>query len=31
MLDNLGAAIGELPDKALLRRMEALVESLPPA
>ncbi|MCH6548196.1 MAG: aldo/keto reductase [Proteobacteria bacterium] len=31
MLDNLGAAVGELPDKALLRRMEALVESLPPA
>jgi len=31
MLDNLGAAVGELPDKTLLRRMEALVESLPPA
>lgn len=31
MLDNLGAAVGELPDKALLRRMEVLVESLPPA
>ncbi len=31
MLDNLGAAVGELPDKALLRRMEVLIESLPPA
>jgi len=31
MLDNLGAAVGELPDAALRRRMEALVESLPSA
>ena len=31
MLDNLGAAVGELPDKALLRRMEVLIESLPSA
>ncbi len=29
MLDNLGAAVGELPDEATQRRMEALVESLP--
>ncbi len=29
MLDNLGAAVGELPDEAMQRRMEALVESLP--
>jgi len=29
MLDNLGAAVGELPDDAMQRRMEALVESLP--
>jgi diketogulonate reductase-like aldo/keto reductase len=31
MLDNMGAAVGELPDDAFLRRMEALVESLPSA
>ena len=31
MLDNLGAAVGELPDKTLLRRMEVLIESLPSA
>ena len=31
MLDNLGAAVGELPDAALRRRMEVLVESLPSA
>ncbi len=29
MLDNLGAAVGELPDEATQRRMEALVEALP--
>jgi len=29
MLDNIGAAYGELPDAATRRRMEALVESLP--
>ena len=31
MLDNIGAAYGELPDEATRRRMEALVESLPRA
>ncbi len=31
MLDNIGAAYGELPDEATRRRMEALVESLPAA
>jgi len=31
MLDNIGAAYGELPDEATLRRMEALVEDLPAA
>lgn len=31
MLDNLGAAVGELPDEAMQRRMEELVESLPSA
>jgi len=31
MLDNIGAAYGELPDAAALRRMEALVEALPSA
>jgi len=31
MLDNIGAAYGELPDAAMRRRMEALVESLPSA
>lgn len=31
MLDNIGAAYGELPDEATRRKMEALVESLPPA
>ena len=29
MLDNIGAAYGELPDEAMRRRMEALVASLP--
>ena len=31
MLDNIGAAYGELPDEAMRRRMVALVESLPSA
>ena len=31
MLDNMGAAYGELPDEATLRRMEALVDGLPSA
>ncbi len=31
MLDNIGAAFGELPDEATRRRMEALVASLPSA
>jgi len=31
MLDNIGAAFGELPNAAALRRMEALVEGLPSA
>ncbi len=31
MLDNIGAAFGELPDEATRRKMEALVESLPAA
>jgi aryl-alcohol dehydrogenase-like predicted oxidoreductase len=31
MLDNIGAAYGELPDAAALRKMEELVDSLPGA
>ena len=31
MLDNMGAAVGELPDEAMQRRMVELVESLPSA
>ena len=31
MLDNLGAAYGELPDEATRRRMEQVVDALPPA
>ena len=31
MLDDMGAAYGELPDEAMLRRMEALVDALPSA
>ena len=31
MLDNIGAAYGELPDEVARRKMEALVESLPAA
>ena len=31
MLDNMGAAYGELPDEATRRRMEALVDGLPSA
>ncbi len=31
MLDNIGGAYGELPDEAMQRRMEALVDSLPSA
>ncbi len=31
MLDNIGAAYGELPDETTRRKMEALVESLPAA
>jgi aryl-alcohol dehydrogenase-like predicted oxidoreductase len=31
MLDNIGAAYGELPDEAMRRRMEAHVDSLPSA
>jgi aryl-alcohol dehydrogenase-like predicted oxidoreductase len=31
MLDNIGAAYGELPDEAMRRRMEAFVETLPSA
>jgi aryl-alcohol dehydrogenase-like predicted oxidoreductase len=31
MLDNIGAAYGELPDEAALRKMEALVDGLPSA
>ena len=31
MLDNMGAAYGELPDKAALRKMEELVDALPSA
>jgi hypothetical protein len=27
--DNMGAAYGELPDAAALRKMEQLIESLP--
>jgi hypothetical protein len=29
MLDNIGAAVGELPDEATQRRMVELVEALP--
>ncbi|MDH4124382.1 MAG: aldo/keto reductase [Gammaproteobacteria bacterium] len=29
MVDNMGAAYGELPDAAMLRRMEQFIESLP--
>ncbi len=31
MLDNIGAAYGELPDEAMRRKMEAVVDALPPA
>ena len=31
MLDNMGAAVGALPDDAMQRRMEALVDALPSA
>lgn len=31
MLDNIGAAYGELPDKAMLRKMEEFVDGLPSA
>lgn len=31
MLDNIGAAYGELPDAATLKRMEAVVDALPSA
>lgn len=31
MLDNMGAAYGELPDKAMLRKMEEFVDGLPSA
>jgi aryl-alcohol dehydrogenase-like predicted oxidoreductase len=31
MLDNIGAAYGELPDAAALRKMEELIDSLPAA
>ncbi len=31
MLDNIGAAYGDLPDAATLRKMEELVDSLPSA
>ena len=31
MLDNIGAAYGELPDEAALRKMEELVDALPSA
>ena len=31
MLDNMGAAVGELPDAAMQRRMVAYIESLPSA
>ena len=31
MLDNIGAAYGELPDEPTRRKMEALVDSLPAA
>ena len=31
MLDNLGAGIGELPDKALQKRMADFVDALPAA
>jgi hypothetical protein len=29
MLDNMGAAYGELPDAAMRRKMEQLIDSLP--
>ncbi len=31
MFDNIGAAYGELPDQAMLRKMEALIDQLPSA
>ncbi len=31
MLDNIAAAYGELPDQAMLRKMEALIDALPSA
>jgi aryl-alcohol dehydrogenase-like predicted oxidoreductase len=31
MIDNLGGAIGRLPDRAMLRRMAAHIDGLPPA
>jgi aryl-alcohol dehydrogenase-like predicted oxidoreductase len=31
MLDNMGAAYGELPDQAMLRKMEELIDGLPSA
>jgi len=31
MLDNIGAAFGDLPDAAMLKRMEAFVDALPSA
>jgi aryl-alcohol dehydrogenase-like predicted oxidoreductase len=31
MLDNIGAAYGDLPDEATRRRMESFVEALPAA
>jgi len=31
MLDNIGAAYGELPDQAMLRKMEELIDGLPSA
>jgi aryl-alcohol dehydrogenase-like predicted oxidoreductase len=31
MLDNIGAAYGDLPDKAALRKMEELIDALPSA
>jgi hypothetical protein len=29
MLDNIGAAYGQLPDDATLRKMEQIVDALP--
>jgi hypothetical protein len=31
MLDNIGAAVGELPDKAMQKRMADFVDALPAA